>query len=100
MVPATSPPMVTGTTNYLVQLINDPAQGEVSSGQLILIDPDGNSTALYEFAEGSHVASWSLFDDWVVVVDDSSVTLIDIVSGSTTPLGELIPDSHYVLSAG
>ena len=100
MVPAASPPMVTGSTKYLVQLIDDPARGEVSSGQLILIDPNGKTTALYEFAEGSHVASWSRSDDWVVIVEDSGVTLILTSNGAVTRLGELIPESHYVLSAG
>jgi hypothetical protein len=100
MVPATSPPMRTGTTHYLVQLIDNPARGEISSGQLILIDPNSSTTAIYEFAEGSRMASWSPYDEWAVVVEDSAVTLISTSNGSMTPLGELIPESHYVLSAG
>jgi hypothetical protein len=100
MVPATSPPMRTGSTHYLVQLIDNPPRGEISSGQLILIDPNGSTTAIYEFAEGSHMASWSPYDEWAVVVEDSAVTLISTSNGSMTPLGELIPESHHVLSAG
>lgn len=100
MIPATSPPMRTGTTQYLVQLIDEPEEGEISSGELILVGPSGTATPIYEFAHGSHMASWSPADDWVVVVEDASVTLISTNDNSPTPLGELIPDSHYVLSAG
>ncbi len=100
MVPATSPPMRTGTTQYLVQIIDDATKGEMSLGRLILIDPNGSTTPLYDFIEGSHMASWSPSDDWVVVVENAAVTLISTSDGSTTPLGDLIPESHYVLSAG
>ncbi|MFZ0544639.1 MAG: hypothetical protein WAM60_04345 [Candidatus Promineifilaceae bacterium] len=46
------------------------------------------------------MASWSPSDVWVVVVEDASVALISTSDNSLTPLGELIPESHYVLSAG
>lgn len=100
MIPATSPPMRTGTTDYLVQLIDEPGKGVISSGELILVGPSGSARPIYEFAEGSHMASWSPSDVWVVVVEDASVALISTNDNSLTPLGELIPESHYVLSAG
>lgn len=100
MIPATSPPMRTGTTDYLVQLIDEPGKGVISSGELILVGPSGSARPIYEFAEGSHMASWSPADFWVVVVEDASVALISTSDDSLTPLGELIPESHYVLSAG
>jgi hypothetical protein len=99
-IPATSPPMRTGTTRYLVQLVDEPGKGEVSSGQLIMVDPDASTTPIYGLSQGSHVASLSPSDDWVVVVEDASVSLISTRNNSTTPLGELIPESHFVLSAG
>ncbi|MGH8924539.1 MAG: hypothetical protein ACRDWA_07900 [Acidimicrobiia bacterium] len=100
MIPATSPPMRTGTTEYLVQLIDEPGKGEISSGELILVRPSGSATPIYELAEGSHMASWSPSDVWVVIVENAAVTLVSTGDGSMTPLGELIPESHYVLSAG
>lgn len=100
MIPATSPPMRTGTTEYLVQLIDEPGKGEISSGELILVGPSGSATPIYELAEGSHMASWSPSDVWVVIVENAAVTLVSTGDGSVTPLGELIPESHYVLSAG
>lgn len=100
MIPATSPPMRTGTTEYLVQLIDEPGKGEISSGELILVTPGGRATTIYEFEEGSHVASWSPSDVWVVIVENAAVTVVSTGDGSMTPLGELIPESHYVLSAG
>lgn len=100
VIPATSPPARTGTDRYLVMLANERGKGQVSSGDLAVVDSAGSATTIYELSHGSHLASWSPFDDWVVVVEESSVTLISLSDGSTTPLGDLIPDSHFVLSAG
>jgi hypothetical protein len=36
----------------------------------------------------------------VVVVEDSSVTLISLDDGSTSHLGDIIPPEHWVLSSG
>jgi hypothetical protein len=100
MIPATSPPLLTGAESYLVMLANEPGKGPISSGSLAVVDPDGTARVIYELNEGSHLASWSRGLDWVVVVEDSSVTLVSLTDGSVHPLGELIPDEHRVLTAG
>ena len=100
VVPTSSPPVRTGADDYLVMLANEPDRGQLSPGSLIVVDAAGDTTSIHEFASGAHLASWSRAGDWVVAVEDSLVTLISVVDGSTTPLGDLIPDSHWVLTAG
>jgi hypothetical protein len=100
VVPATSPPVKTGADQFLVMLADEPAKGQISAGDLIAVDSAGVARPIYQFSEGSHLASWSRGDDWVVVVEGSSVTLVSVGDESTTGLGELIPDSHFVLTAG
>jgi hypothetical protein len=100
VMPATSPPARTGQDDYLVMLANEPDKGQLSAGNLMVVDAAGGATSIHEFSPGSHLASWSRGGDWVVVVEDSSVTLISVVDGSTTPLGDLIPELHGVLTAG
>ena len=99
VVPATSPPTRTGADDFLVMLADEP-EGQVSAGNLVVVDAAGGAASIHEFSPGSHLALWSRAGDWVVVVEDSSVTLISVVDGSTTPLGDLIPESHGVLTAG
>jgi hypothetical protein len=81
-------------------LANEPDKGKVSAGNLIVVDAAETATSIHELSPGSHLASWSRGGDWFVVVEDSSVTLVSVVDGSTTPLGDLIPESHWVLTAG
>jgi hypothetical protein len=100
VVPATSPPVRTGTERYLVMLADEPDKGQVSAGNLILVDQGGVTTTIYDFSEGSHLASWSRGGDWVVAVEGSSVTLISVDDGSAAPLGDLIPEEHWVLTTG
>jgi hypothetical protein len=100
VVPAGSPPVRTGTDRYLVMLANERGEGEVSAGDLAVVGPDGVATTIYGLSHGSHLATWSPSDNWVVVVEGASVTLISVSDGSTAPLGDLIPASHLVLSAG
>lgn len=100
VVPATSPPARTGTDRYLVMLADEPDTGQISAGNLIVIDPGGAATTIYELSHGSHLASWSRGGDWVVVLEEASVTLVSVDDGSTAPLGDLIPDEHWVLTTG
>jgi hypothetical protein len=101
VVPATSPPARTGTDRFLVALTTDDPSGSFfSGGDLIVVDATGAAAPIYELSAGSHLASWSRGEDWVVVVEDASVTLISVDDGSPTPLGVLVPDSHWVLTAG
>ncbi len=100
MVPATSPPVRTGTDRFLVMLAHQPDRGPLSAGELVVVDGAGRAAPIYELSHGSHLASWSRGADWVVVVEDSSVTLISLDGRSAVPLGDLVPDSHWVLSAG
>jgi hypothetical protein len=100
LVPSTSPPLRTATDRFIVMVASEPAKGAVSAGHLVVVDSDGNDNAIYELTEGSHVATWSPHDDWVVVAEDTSVTLISLDDGSTTSLGDIIPEEHWVLSAG
>lgn len=100
IIPAASPPARTGTDRYLVMLAHEPGKGEISAGDLVVVDGVGTATAIYQLREGSHLASWSRDGDWIVVVEDSSVTLVSVSDGSIVPLGGLIPDSHWVLTAG
>jgi hypothetical protein len=95
--PATSSPARTGQDDYLLMLAD---KGQAGVGDLIVVAAAGRASVIYEFSPGTHLASWSRAGDWVVVVEDSAVTLISVVDGSTTPLGNLIPESHRVLTAG
>jgi hypothetical protein len=100
IVPATSPPARTGTDRHLVMLAHEPDKGAVSSGELVLVDPSGVATPILELSQGSHLASWSRGEDWVVVVESSSVTLVPLGEGPNVSLGDVVPESHWVLSAG
>jgi hypothetical protein len=100
VVPANSPPARTGTDRYLVMLASDAGQGGLSAGNLIVVDAAGVATTIFELSQGSHLASWSRAGDWVVVVEGSTVTLVSVDDGSTAPLGDLIPNEHWVLTAG
>jgi len=99
-VPTTSPPITTGTDRFLAMLAHDSDQGPLSSGDLVVIDASGTADSIYALSQGSqpHLASWSPHDGWIVVVEGSSVTLISLEDGSISPLGDLIPESHHVLS--
>jgi hypothetical protein len=81
-------------------LADEPEKGWVSAGSLVVVEPDGSAEVIHELAEGSHLASWSRGLDWIVVVEDSNVTLMSLTDGTTFPLGELIPEEHWVLTAG
>lgn len=94
VIPADSPPARTGADGYLVLM----ADG--NAGSLVVIEASGVASVIYETDSASPLASWSRDGGWVVVVEDSSVTLVSPEDGSVVPLGDLIPDSHYVLTAG
>jgi hypothetical protein len=100
LVPSTSPPLRTGTDRFLVMVASEPAKGAGSAGDLVVVDADGNDNLIFALTEGSHVATWSPHDDWIVVVEDTSVTLISLDDASTDSLGDIIPEEHWVLSAG
>lgn len=100
IVPATSPPARTGTDQHLVMLAHEPDKGAISSGELVLVNPSGVATPIHELSQGSHLASWSRGEDWVVVVEGSSVTLVPLGEGPNVPLGDVVPESFWVLSAG
>lgn len=96
----TSPLTITAADQFLVMLSSEPDKGPLSAGELMVIDPAGHATPIYELAQGPHIASWSGREDWVVVMEDSTVTLVNIEDGSIEPLGAIVPDSHRVLTAG
>ena len=100
VVPAHSPPVRTGQDEYLLMLADDADKGPVGIGNLVVVDAAGRATAIHELSPGSHIASWSRAGDWVVVVENSAVKLVSVADGSTTQLGELIPESYWVLTAG
>jgi hypothetical protein len=95
---APSPPVITGADRYLVMLAEE-SDGD-SAGDLVMIDSSGVATRIYELSKGSHVATWSRDGNWVAVVEGLSVTLVAIEDGTSAPLGDLIPESHVVLTAG
>lgn len=94
VIPAESPPAKTGADDYLVLL------GDASVGSLVVIEASGAASVIYETDSGPSLASWSRDGGWVVVVEGLSVTLVSREDGSVEPLGDLIPDGHFVLSAG
>ncbi len=100
VVPTNAPPVITGAARFLVGLADDPARGPFSSGDLIIVDSTGAADAIYEWQEGSHLATWSRGEGWVVVVEESAVTLIPTEGGPPSALGAIIPESHWVLTAG
>lgn len=77
-----------------------PDRGNRARGFLVMVDSAGSASVLDELSSGSSVAAWSRGGDWVITVEDSSVALISVADGSTTQLGDLVPDSHAVLTAG
>lgn len=98
MIPATSPPLDTGGQQLLLGVAHQ--EGEASSSRLLVLDPDGSVRAVNEVGAGEWVATWSRAGDWVVVVEDSFVTLIPLDGTQPHDLGELIPEGHWVLAAG
>ena len=96
----TSPPAPTATDHFLVILADKPEKGPLSAATLIMVDPAGHATPILELSDPPHMASWSRGEDWVVVVENSSVTLVNTEDGSIEPLGALVPNSHRLLTAG
>ena len=96
----TSPPDDTSTDQFLVILADKPEDGPLSAGRLMVVGADGRPRPIFELSHGPHIASWSRDEHWVVVVEGSSVTLINMEDGSINPLGVIVPDSHWVFSAG
>lgn len=99
-IPSDSPPLVTGASSFLLALADDPARGPFSSGELVVVDANGAAAAIYELSAGNHIASWSRDEAWVVVIEDSTVTIVPGGGGSPLELGTLIPEEHWVLTAG
>ena len=95
-----SPPATTATDQFLVTLAGDSEKGPLSAATLMVVDPAGHATPIYELSQGPPFAFWSRGADWVVVVEDSAVTLVNTEDGSIEPLGPIVPDSHRVLTAG
>jgi hypothetical protein len=85
---------------YLVQLADDAAKGPSSAGDLVVVDSTGSATPIYKLSEGSHLASWSRDEAWVVVVEESAVSLVPAAGGAFVPLGDLIPEMMWVLTIG
>ncbi len=65
-----------------------------------MVDSTGVAVPIHQLSAGPHLASWSRGEDWVVVVEDSSVTLVSHDEGFKAPLGVLVPDSHWIFNAG
>lgn len=100
VVPSTAPPLVTGSSQHLLVLAADPEQGSVGAGDLAIVDQSGNATILHDLATGSHAATITRDDGWVAIIEDGDVTLIEIASGESHALGALVPDEHWVFTAG
>ncbi len=100
MIPSTAPPLVTASSQHLVILAEEPNGGSVSAGDLVIVDASGAAEIVYELAHGSHAATLSRDDDWVAVIEGGDVTLVGTGSGEATPLGRLVPQDHWVLTAG
>jgi hypothetical protein len=98
--PSTAPPVRTGTAQFLVLRADEPNKGAISSGELFVVTASGVTTPIYDAAEGVKLATWSRGEDWVVVVEGSSVTLVSIADLSAVPLGDIVPEGHWVLTAG
>ena len=101
-IPATSPPLLTGAERFVVMLADDPDQGPVGSGRLVIVDGSGSAEPVFTLPGGPQAAGWSRGGDWVAVVhDQSSVTLVSADGRQPeAPLGDIIPADHWVLSAG
>ncbi len=96
MAPTISPPVRTGNQRFLVGRAIAPMMGDE---ELVLVDAD-SVTGIYQFGRVARMVSWSRDEAWIVVVEGRSVTLISAEGGDILPLGDLIPDSHHVLTAG
>jgi len=98
------PPVETGSDRYLVVLGDDPAGDPAGSlltgGGLVIVDARGVADPIYELALGSNVATWSRDGRWVIVVENSTVTAIPVDGGADVPLGDLVPRSFVVVTAG
>jgi len=92
-------PAMTATDHFLVLLANNPQDGPLNAPTLTAINPAGHTTPILGLSQTPSIASWSPGEDWVVVVEDSSVTLVNTEDGSIHPLGPLVPDSYRVLTA-
>ena len=100
MAPGASPPARTGTDEFVVMRADEPGQGPLRGGEVVVVDAVGVATPIFRISPGPHLASWSRGEDWVIVVEGSSVTLVPRGEGSEVPLGDVVPDAHWVLSAG
>lgn len=99
LIPTTSPPFKTGSSQFLVGLIDEGEDATTGPVQLVVVDDRGESRVIHELAGGPFVATWSRSDEWVAVVGPGGVTLIS-ARGEPQSLGELFPEDHWVLTAG
>lgn len=100
VIPADAPPIVTAASRYLVYLADDPGGGQVGSGAVVVVDSDGSAAVLTKLAHGAHGATWTRDEEWVALVEGSSVTLVPAAGGDALALGEVIPPDHWLITAG
>jgi len=90
VIPTDSPPLRTGTDKYLVRLAD----------QLVVVTSSGSASTLHDIGPGQTGASWSRAGDWIVVIQSADLTLVPANGDEPILLGPLVPDDHWVLSAG
>ncbi len=95
-IPTDAPSVRTGGTIQLVGIV----EGEGSGGivHLVVVRQDGSTRVIHQMKDGG-VATFSRAEDWVAVADSDGVTLIP-GRGEAIRLGDILPDEHWVLTAG
>lgn len=98
VIPSNAPPLVTGGSRYLV--LRATQGDEPSGGALVVVEQNSLIAPIASTSFPAPLAAWSRAEDWIVFVEGDQVTLIPADGGQPVPLGALIPEDHWVLSAG
>jgi hypothetical protein len=93
-IPLAAPPIPTAGDSYLVTFANPAAD----SSSLVVVAPDGTATTLAAVGKNA-VATWSRDGNWIALVDGREVSLVSL-DGEVIELGALVPEDHWVITAG
>jgi spermidine/putrescine-binding protein len=96
LIPSEAPPVSTGAEQLLVALVDGESQGAM----LVAVGSNGVARTVYQVSNDEFVASWSRAGDWIVVVEETRVTLVLTDGGDPVDLGDIVPPDHWVLSIG
>lgn len=93
LIPTDAPPIRTGADRFLVGI------SDGGPPQVVMVDRSGASRVIYRMRGEQGAATWSRAGDWVAVIDRGELILVS-PAGDQVEVGDILPDEHWVLTAG